>query len=201
MKPMASQARGYRKSQGGFTIIEVMISMIVMVIGLVSLLAVMGIAMASTQSSEQNAIAKRLANEAIESILTARETDAIQWSNIANGNCAVGTGCTTGIFLAGAQPIDLPGADGIIGTSDDAAAGPQILDMPGPTGIIQSPAGGPCAAPDNCVPLTNFTRTIAIAPYNGSTVLNSVTITITYNNPRIAVPQNYVLNTLISQYR
>jgi len=78
------------KNECGFTIIEVMISMIVMVVGLVSLLAVMGIAMASTQSSEQNAIAKRLANEAMESILTARETDAVQWSMIANGNCAVG---------------------------------------------------------------------------------------------------------------
>lgn len=201
MKSKISRSRLFARGQRGFTIIEVMISMIVMVVGLVSLLAVMGIAMASTQSTEQNAIAKRLANEAIESILTARETDAIQWSNIANGNCAVGTGCTTGIFLPGAQNINLAGADGIIGTSDDAAAGPQILDMPGPTGVIQSPPGGPCAAPDNCVPLTNYQRTIAIAPYNGSTVLNSVTITITYNNPRIPVPQNYVLNTLISQYR
>jgi prepilin-type N-terminal cleavage/methylation domain-containing protein len=196
-----SQSRLSLKTQNGFALIEVMISMVVLTVGLVSLLAVMGIAMASTQSSEQNAIAKRLANEAMESILTARETDAIQWSNIANGNCAVGTGCTSGIFLAPAQPINLPGVDGIIGTSDDAAAGPQILDMPGPTGIIQSPNGGPCAPPDNCIPLTNYQRTIAIAPYNGSTVLNSVTITITYTNPRIQVPQNYVLSTLISQYR
>ena len=184
------------KNECGFTIIEVMISMIVMVVGLVSLLAVMGIAMASTQSSEQNAIAKRLANEAMESILTARETDAVQWSMIANGNCAVGTGCTTGIFLPGAQQINLPGVDGIIGTSDDAAAGPQILEQPGSTGVY----AGTCP-PDTCLQLTNYQRTIAITPYNGNPTLNSVTITITYTNPQIKVPQNYVLSTLISEYR
>jgi hypothetical protein len=182
-----------------------MFSMVIMTVGLVSLLGVMAIAMASTQTSEQVAISKRLANEALESILTARETANIQWSQIANGNCAVGTGCTTGIFLAGALPINLPGVDGIIGTSDDAAAGPQILDMPGPSGIIQSPPGGPCAAPDNCLSLANYTRTIAIAPFAVGGVpdanLNTVTITVTYVNPQVKVPQNYVLTTLISQYR
>jgi len=184
------------KSQSGFTLIEVMFSMVIMVVGLVSLLCVMAIAMASTQTSEQLAVSKRLANEAIESILTARESDEVQWSNIANGNCAVGTNCNGGIFLPGPQPIDLPGADGIIGTSDDAAAGPRILEQAGPTGIW----AGTCP-PDWCIPLNNYTRTITIAPFNGNPTLNFVTITVTYNNPQLKVPQNYVLNTLISQYR
>jgi type II secretory pathway pseudopilin PulG len=206
MTDRISQPRAAAKRECGFTLLEVMFSMVVMTVGLVSLLAVMGIAMASTQTSEVNAISKRLANEALESILTARETANIQWSQIANGTCVVGTGCTTGIFLTGALPINLPGVDGIIGTSDDAAAGPQILDMPGPSGIVLSPPGGPCAAPDNCLSLTNYTRTIAIAPFalaGGGTDpnLNSVTITVTYITPQLRVPQNYVLNTLISQYR
>lgn len=200
-----SKMRHASNAESGFSIIEVMISMVVMTVGLVSLVAVMGIAMASTATSEQVAISKRLANEALESILTARETAQVQWSNIANGNCVVGTGCTNGIFLTPPQPINLPGVDGIIGTSDDAAAGPQILDMPGPSGIVQSPAGGPCAAPDVCLSLTNYTRTIAITPYAVGGVtdanLNSVTITVTYTNPQLLVPQNYVLTTLISQYR
>jgi prepilin-type N-terminal cleavage/methylation domain-containing protein len=180
----------------GFTLLEVMFSMVIMTIGLVSLLGVMGIAMASTQTSEQGAIAKRLANEALESILTARETAQVQWSNIANGNCAVGAGCTTGIFLAGAQPINCAGVDGIIGTTDDGACGPQILEQPGPSGIF----AGTCP-PDTCLSLSNYTRTIAIVPFAGDANLNSVTITVTYTNPQLKVPQNYVLNTLISQYR
>jgi len=184
------------RSQDGFTLIEALFSMFVITIGLLALLGVMGVAMASNQTSEQTAIAKRLANEALEGILTARETSQVQWSNIANGNCAVGAGCTNGIFLAGPQAINLPGADGIVGTSDDAAAGPQILEQPGPSGVWS----GTCP-PDTCLSLNNYTRTITIAPYAGDANLNSVTITVTYTNPQLKVPQNYTLATLVSQYR
>jgi prepilin-type N-terminal cleavage/methylation domain-containing protein len=197
---MAGRTADFRPSrnqrQKGFTLLEVMISMAIMTIGLVNLVAVMGIAMGATQSSQQLAISKKLANEALESILTARETAQIPFAAIQN----TGSG---GIFLPGQQPIDLPGADGIIGTADDAAAGPQILDMPGPNGVFMNscPAG-----PDVCLSLANYKRTIAITPYTFAGVpdanLNIVTITITYTSPQFTnLPQNYVLQTLISQYR
>jgi len=169
-----------------------MISMVIMMVGLVSLLGVFGLAMASTQTSQQNAISKRLANEALEGILTARETANVTWPQIAN----TGAG---GIFLSGFQPVDLPGADGIIGTADDAAAGAQFLDMPGPDGIFGT-------ADDVQLPLTNYLRQILIVPAtdaNGNPIptLNVVTITIQYNNPQLKIPQNYVLTTYVSQYR
>lgn len=191
-----SAKRSGRKSrphQKGFTLLEVMMSMAVMTIGLVSLLGVFGLAMASTQSSQQNAISKQLANEALEGILTARETANVTWTQIQN----VGNG---GIFLSGPQPIDCPGVDGIIGTADDAACGPQYLQMPGPDGIFGT-------ADDVQLPLTNYTRTItiteAVNPSNNQPIptLNVVNITVTYNNPQLKLAQNYVLNTYISQYR
>jgi prepilin-type N-terminal cleavage/methylation domain-containing protein len=186
------------RAASGFTLLEVMFSIVIMSIGLVSLLGVMGLAMAATQTSEQNDIAKRLANEGIESILTVRETNQYQWSDIAN----TGNG---GIFLSGPQPIDCPGVDGIVGTADDAACGAQVLDMPGPSGVVMTPAGTPCAAPDRCISLVNYTRTIAITPYTVGGVpvgtLDNVIITITYSNPQLKIPQNYVLNTLVSQFR
>jgi prepilin-type N-terminal cleavage/methylation domain-containing protein len=189
---------GTAARQRGFTLLEVMFSMVVMTVGLISLLSVLCLAMASTQTSEEHDISKRLANEAIESILTVRETTQYSWSQIAN----TGAG---GIFLSGAQPIDCAGADGIIGTSDDAACGAQVLDMPGPSGIVMTPSGSPCALPDNCLSLTNYTRTIAISPYTvgGVTVnsLDNVVVTITYTDPQLKVPQTYVLTTLISQFR
>jgi prepilin-type N-terminal cleavage/methylation domain-containing protein len=189
---------GARSAESGFTLLEVMFSMVVMTVGLVSLLGVLCLAMASTQTSEEHDIAKRLANEAVESILTVRETTQYSWSDIAN----TGSG---GIFLSGPQPIDCAGADGIVGTADDAACGPQVLDMPGPSGIVMTPSGSACAAPDNCVSLTNYTRTIAISPYtvNGVAVstLDNVIVTITYTDPQLKVPQTYVLTTFLSQYR
>jgi type IV pilus modification protein PilV len=181
-----------RQRQKGFTLIEVMISIVIMTVGLVSLAGVFGLAMASTQTSQQNAISKQLANEALEGILTARETANVTWAQINN----TGSG---GIFLSGFNNINLPGADGIIGTADDAAAGPQVLDMPGPDGIFGT-------ADDVLLPLSNYKRQILIVPAtdaNGNPIatLDVVTITIQYNNPQLKIPQNYVLTTYVSQYR
>ena len=184
------------KTQRGFSLVEVMISMVILVIGLVSMLGVFGIAMAATQTSQENSTAKQLANEAIETLLTARETANITWDQIQN----TGAG---GIFLSGFLPVDCPGVDGIIGTADDAACGPQIMEQPGPTGVY----AGTCP-PDVCTPMTNFTRQILISPVfppGGGAVpiasLRAVTITIQYTTPQFRVPRQYVLNTFISEYR
>jgi len=172
-----------------------MISMVILVVGLVSLLGVFGIAMAATQTSQENATAKQLANEAMEGILTARETANITWAQIQN----TGSG---GIFLPGFNPIWNPGVDGIIDTADDAAAGVQTLEQPGPTGVF----AGACP-PDTCLPLTNFQRQILISPVfpvgggPASTTLRAVTITVQYTTPQSSLPRQYVLNTFISPYR
>jgi prepilin-type N-terminal cleavage/methylation domain-containing protein len=183
------------QNERGFTLIEVMISVVLLAIGLLSMLSVFGIAMAATETAQENGTAKQLANEAVESILTARETANVTWTQIQN----TGAG---GIFLPGFQPVNCPGVDGIVGTADDAACGPQIMEQPGPNGIY----AGVCP-PDVCTPLTNFQRQIQILPVFpvGSVVpiptLRQLTITIQYNIPQFKLPRQYVLNTFISQYR
>jgi len=182
------------ETQQGFSLIEVIISMALLTIGLLSLLGIFGVAMAATQTSQENNTAKLLADEAMEGILTARETANISWAQINN----TGSG---GIFLPGFLPIDCAGVDGLIGTADDAACGPQILEQPGPSGVYV----GTCP-PDVCNNLTNFTRQILISPVivgggPPSPTLRQVTITIQYTLPQFNVPRQYVLNTYISPYR
>jgi len=181
------------ETQQGFSLIEVMISIALLTIGLLSLLGIFGVAMAATQTSQENNTAKMLADEAMEGILTARETANISWAQINN----TGSG---GIFLPGFLPIDCAGVDGLIGTADDAACGPQILEQPGPSGVYV----GTCP-PDVCNNLTNFTRQILISPVivggQASPTLRQVTITIQYTLPQFNVPRQYVLNTYISPYR
>jgi prepilin-type N-terminal cleavage/methylation domain-containing protein len=197
VKPKSQSAFQTRikQTQRGFTLVEVMISMVLLVVGLLSMLGVFGVAMATTQTSQQNGIAKQLANETIESILTARETANVTWSSIQN----TGAG---GIFLAGFQPINCAGIDGIVGTADDAACGPQILEQPGSNGVYV----GTCP-PDVCTTLSTFQRQIEILPVipagggPPSASLRQITITIQYNTPQFRLPRNYVLNTFISQYR
>jgi prepilin-type N-terminal cleavage/methylation domain-containing protein len=183
-----------KRAQQGFSLLECMISMAILVIGLLSLLSVFGIAMVATQTSQENNTAKLLADEAMEGILTARETANISWAQINN----TGSG---GIFVPGFVPIDCAGADGIIGTADDAACGPQILEQPGPSGVY----AGTCP-PDLCNTLVNYTRNIAITPVippGGTTdpTLRAVTITIQYTSSQLHFPRQYVLNTYISPYR
>ena len=183
------------QDERGFSLIEVMLSMVILTIGLLAMLSVFGIAMAATQTAQENGTAKQLANEAIESILTARETANVTWDQIQNS----GSG---GIYLPGFLPVNCAGVDGIVGTADDAACGPQILEQPGSTGVY----AGTCP-PDVCTPLINFQRQIQILPLfpTGSLIaiptLRQVTITIQYNTPQFKLPRQYVLNTFISQYR
>lgn len=196
MKAESNNASRQRttETQQGFSLIEVIISMALLTIGLLSLLGIFGVAMAATQTSQENNTAKLLADEAMEGILTARETANISWAQINN----TGSG---GIFLPGFLPIDCAGVDGLIGTADDAACGPQILEQPGPSGVYV----GTCP-PDVCNNLTNFTRQILISPVivgggPPSPTLRQVTITIQYTLPQFNVPRQYVLNTYISPYR
>jgi len=181
-----------RVEERGFTLIETMVSICVLTVGLVALAGVMGMAMARTEGSQQLAISKQLANEALESILTARETANITWAQIQN----TGGG---GIFLPGFNPIYNAGADGIIDTADDAASGYQTLTLPGPDGIYGT-------ADDIQIPLTNYQREVVIAQANdnfGNPIsgLRLVTITINYYPQGFTVPQTYILTTYISAYR
>ncbi len=73
-----------KRVEGGFSLIEVVISMAILTVGMVSLLGVFGLAMASTQTSQEDMIAKQLGNESYESIVTARNTSQLGWDDIQN---------------------------------------------------------------------------------------------------------------------
>ena len=191
-----------KRSEIGFTLIEVMISMAVLTVGLVSLLGVFGLALAATQTSQEDMIAKQLANESYESIVTARNTSQInfdQIQNVGSTNCPITGASSCGIFLTDAQPIYNAGVDGIYGTADDAAAGEQALQDPGPDGIFQT-------ADDTFIPLTGYQRSIVISPLydaSGNMIqsLRSVTITVQYTTPQMKLQKTYSLNSYISQYQ
>lgn len=188
-------SRARKQAQGGFSLLEVMISMVLLTVGIVSLLGVFGLAMAATQTTQQNMIAKQLANEAYESIVTARNTGQINWDqiqNVGSVDCPITGTPTCGIFMVGPQPIYNAGADGIYGTTDDAVAGEQTLHEPGPDGIFGT-------ADDVYIPLTGYQRTIVLTYVD--TTLRSITITVQYTASPAAFPRSYVLNSYLSQYQ
>ena len=185
----ATLRRRLNRQQQGFTLLEVLISMFVLTVGLVSMLGVFATAMAATQTAQQDMIAKQLAQQAMETIYTARETANITWDQIQN----IGGAGSPGIFRTGLQPIKQVGTDGIMDTINDGASAPQTMTLPGPDGIVGTPD-------DVIMGLSNYQRSIAIAN-TPSADLRSITITIQYTTPRNRFPKNYVLSGFISQYR
>lgn len=182
-----------RQSERGFTLVEVMVSMAILTIGLVSLLGVFGLAISSTQATQENMIAKQLANEALESILTARDTAQTSWDQVQNVS-------NNGIFLNGYQKMWQAGADGILGTADDALTGKYIqIQNPGPDGIYGT-------SDDVKIDLSNYQRQVDIQPVtdaNGNLVstIRLINISVRYYVPRSRQPKTYLLTSYVSQYR
>jgi prepilin-type N-terminal cleavage/methylation domain-containing protein len=196
----SSFARVAKNQNRGFSLIEVVIAMAILTTGMISLLGVFGLAMASTQTSQADLIAKQLANEYYESIITARNSTAIGWDAVNNSgstNCATGV-ASCGIFTVGLTPIYNSGADGIFGTSDDSAAGEQTLQDPGADGIYQT-------TDDVMIPLTAYQRSIVISPVYDSSgnliySIRSMNITIQYSTPQNK-QKTYTLNSYISEFQ
>jgi type IV pilus modification protein PilV len=197
-----------KQAENGFSLLEVVISMAVLTVGMVSLLGVFGLAMASTQTSQQDMIAKQLANEAYESIVTARNTTQITWDDIQNQGsttCTVTGASSCGIFASPTAPLPMYQAvttgtyAGILGTTSDVGQPEQTLQDPGPDGVYQT-------ADDILIPLTGYQRTILISPVydsSGNLVgsLRAVTITIQYSTSQTQLPKSYILNSYISEYQ
>jgi prepilin-type N-terminal cleavage/methylation domain-containing protein len=195
------QQRKNRRVQSGFTLIEVMISAVIVLIGLLAVLASFATAVASTKFSQEDMIAKQKALEALESIFTARNTQQIVWAQV--GNVASG-----GIFKDGYQPLLAAGTDGLLGTADDVnfpaqgpcAAGPECIPLPGPDGILGT-------ADDAAMVLANYQRQILIQPVleaDGVTVdpnLKQITVNVQYKRSQSMGPRTYTVNALISAFR
>ena len=193
-----------QSAEGGFTLLEVMIAIMVMTIGLLAVIATFATAISATASAQEDLVARHKALDAMESIYTARNSQQLPFAsiqNIANG----------GVFKGGAQQLLCAGPDGLVGTADDVACtapdtgaacpgGVECLVLPGPDVVLGT-------ADDVTQSLSNFTRTITFgqvqlpASQGGGVNPNlvSVAITVSYTKPGWPA-RAYTVNSLISSY-
>jgi prepilin-type N-terminal cleavage/methylation domain-containing protein len=179
------------RPQTGFTLLEAMIALVVLSFGILSLGQFFGCALEVTQATQLDYIAQKKAEEAIESIITARNNQETSWTQIQN----VSKG---GIFLDGPQQLYAPSpVAGLVGTAaDDIKQPDSVIESPGPDGVFGTPD-------DVVVPLTYMTRQIDISDVldaNGNIEqhIRQITVTVSYRSGRWK--RSYALTSFISSY-
>jgi len=174
------------RKASGFTLLEAMISIVVLSFGVLSLAAVYAQGIMYASLTQYDYIAQKKAEEAVETLFTARDTKLLTWAQIQN--TAQG-----GVFLGGPQPLLDPGPDGLVGTADDNVNLPdEIIIGPGPDKVLGT-------ADDQVVNLNPWMkRTIAISAVSGETNLRQITVTMTYTVGR--VQRTYTLISYISSF-
>ena len=183
------------REQHGFTLLEVLIAMAVLVAGLISLAYGIGVGLAVVQMSTMDTIAREKAREAMEDVFTARNTSTINFSQICNIPTS-GNNPNNCLFVNGFTPMYTADSSGLVNTT--AAATQNVLETyvtPGPDGILGT-------ADDVTYNLSGFQRSIqvtAVSSSDGYTVLAQVTITILYN-PLPWMSRTVTMVTVMSPY-
>lgn len=147
----------FRSKQGkrslayqGFSLVEVMIAIVILMVGLLGVLALLTTALSATSHAQEDLVAKQKARELLEAVYSARDDADIAWAQIQNDNVPGGA------FKTGWDQLFrvTPGSKQILGTSVPGE-GPT-LDY-----VLALDAAGNLTVQ---VPLTNYQRRIDILP-------------------------------------
>ena len=109
-----------------------MIALAVMAVGVLGLAAMLADSLAYMDGSQANFIAQQKAQQAVESIFTAKYGSTITWAQVANNS----VGNPQGLFFSTAQPIRQPGPDGLVNSINDTSAPLDYMLYPGPDGKL-----------------------------------------------------------------
>jgi prepilin-type N-terminal cleavage/methylation domain-containing protein len=113
------------KSEKGFSYIEVMVAMVILLVGILALLSGISGAVLQSRGQEQQLMARHLAATAMESIMAVKETDPTRmgWNAVGNVGSNPINGVPQGIFVTGRRNVMTnAGPDEVIGTADDNGA-------------------------------------------------------------------------------
>jgi prepilin-type N-terminal cleavage/methylation domain-containing protein len=190
-------ATSIRPDERGFTLLEVLIAMAIMVVGLLSLAYGVGLGLEAVQMSTMDTIAREKAREALEDVFVARDTSSpttISFSQICNIPTS-GPNPNNCLFVSGWTPMYTADSNGLVNTTNAASNQIETYVTPGPDGILGT-------ADDVPYNLTGFERKIEVTPLSysdGLPVLTEVRVRIRYN-PLPWRHREVNLYTIISPY-
>ena len=175
-------------SEAGFTYIDVMVAVVILLVGILALLSAITGSVFQTKGQEYQLNAKQIATSTMESIMSVKETTdptRLGWNSVGNV-CIPSTFCPVpqGIFPNGFQAVKTDaGPDQIIGTADDNGTVVQGVQRR----IVITDVCDPDRPSYNCNPV----GTMAIR-------IRSVQVTVTYFVG--AVQRQEVLTTVLTNY-
>jgi prepilin-type N-terminal cleavage/methylation domain-containing protein len=174
------------RAQNGFTLLETMIAMSVLAFGILSLSSLYTQGLRASNLTQVQFIAQQKAQEALETIFTARDTRILTWAQISNV-------AQNGVFKDGPQPLLAAGPDGLLGTVDDDAANPNTITVaPGPDNVLGT-------SDDITINLNPWmTRTIQIIPDPNTPNLKRIIVTVIYRYQ--GQTSQFVLTSYISNF-
>ena len=161
-------ARKGRRAEGGFSLLEMLVAMVVLAVGLLGVASAISYALMASNRGRGITNAKMLVVSILEQMETLRDTGQLHFNEISNSQV---TGSTFTGFPATFQPVStIPGPDGIFGTADD------LID-PGPNGTYGN-------ADDFSNPLLarpGVTRQILITTLPDNDYLKKIKVTLRYS--------------------
>jgi prepilin-type N-terminal cleavage/methylation domain-containing protein len=173
------------RSEQGFSLLEVLFAMTVLTVGVLGAAGVLAAGMQNLSSSPADVVVTQKAAEAVEAVFSARDSHKLTWAQIKNT-------ADGGIFVGGAQPLKLPGADGLVNTAADSGPPVEVVTLPG-----EDPTLG--TSDDTKTVYNSFTREIKITDITGTNgELRKIEVTVTYQNG--PTKRTYRLTTYISAY-
>lgn len=124
-----SSARRDRSDEGGFTLLEMVVAMVIVTVGLLGVASAISYALLASNRGRGVTNAKMLVVSVLEQMETLRNTRELSFEEISNtqqpGSTFTGFPYADGVF----RPVStVPGADGIYGTDDDLRVG-TVDDM------------------------------------------------------------------------
>lgn len=170
-------------TEAGFTYIDVMVALVILMVGIMGLLSAMSAAMLISRSQEQQLNAKQFGASTMESIMAAKETapsptdpTPLGWSAVQNA--------PAGVFVTGVQQVRAnAGPDEIQGTADDTGA---VID-----GLTRQIVITDICDPDR--------PSSACVPVGGFPVRNRM-VTVTMNYFAGTIARQEVLRTVVTDY-
>lgn len=191
-----------KQREAGFSYVDTMIGLTVMLVGLLGLAGTIGVTVMRSRQQEQQLMAKQYATSIMESVISARD---IKSANYANNNNAtpvedgwdfighvdtnIVDGTARGIFVVGEKPLSVgAGADQVIGTADDITSAAQGMTQE----VIITDVCDPDRPSSGCTP--SGTNPV---------MMRNITIKVRYpNNPANAgnVKLTETVSTILSKY-